>query len=131
MPQAPQINFDDTTLSAGEPVVTVNQFAEPVTRSVFRFVHVADAHIPEPELADVNLDGEVDGLDVDPFVDVLLNGQDDWTADMNQDGVVNGLDVDPFVAAVVGGGVAEVPEPSALLLTLAALGILGAWRRKR
>ena len=51
---------------------------------------------------------------------------------MNEDEVVNGLDVDPFVAAVVGGGgVAAVPEPSALLLTLAALGILVAWRRKR
>jgi hypothetical protein len=129
MPQAPQINVDDTALSAGEPVVTVNQFAEPVTRSVFRFVHVADAHIPEPELADVNLDGEVDGLDVDPFVDVLLDGQDDWTADMNQDGVVNGLDVDPFVAAVVGGGTQPVPEPSTLLLCIVALGVVGGWRK--
>ena len=28
-------------------------------------------------LGDVNFDGEVNGLDVDPFVDVLLNGTDD------------------------------------------------------
>ena len=44
---------------------------------------------------DVNGDGEVNGLDVDPFVDVLLNGPPSATADMNADGSVNGLDVDP------------------------------------
>ena len=38
------------------------------------------------ELGDVNLDGEVNGLDVDPFVDRLLNGPDQAEADMNQDG---------------------------------------------
>jgi hypothetical protein len=81
-------------------------------------------------LGDVNLDDVVNGLDVDPFVDVLLNGSFQAEADMNTDGVVNGLDVDPFVAAVVGGGVQAVPEPSTLvLLTLAA--VIGlAWRRR-
>ncbi len=65
---------------------------------------------------DVNLDGVVNGLDVDPFVDVLLNGPFQDEADMNADGEVNGLDVDPFVEAVVGGGVQAVPEPSTLAL---------------
>ena len=73
-------------------------------------------------LGDVNLDGIVNGLDVDPFVDVLLNGPFQGGADMNADGVVNGLDVDPFVAAVVGGGVQAVPEPSTL--ALCGLGLL-------
>jgi hypothetical protein len=82
-------------------------------------------------LGDVNLDEEVNGLDVDPFVGLVTSGTYQDEGDMNGDGEVNGLDVDPFVEAVVGGGVAAVPEPSALLLTLAALGILGAWRRKR
>jgi len=53
-------------------------------------------------LGDVNSDGQVNGLDVDPFVDILLNGPYDPTADMNEDGAVNGLDVELFVAAVVG-----------------------------
>ena len=72
-------------------------------------------------LGDVNLDTQVNGLDVDPFVDRLLNGPDQAEADMNQDGEVNGLDVDPFVAAIVGGGVQAVPEPS----TLALVGLAG------
>ena len=48
---------------------------------------------------------------------------------MNEDGEVNGLDVDPFVAAIVGGGVQQIPEPSTLLLTLIAMGVVGAWRQ--
>ena len=43
---------------------------------------------------------------------------------MNLDGVVNGLDVDPFVAAVVGGGLQAVPEPWTIaLLALAGLAL--------
>ena len=83
--------------------------------------------VPEPVLGDSNLDGEVNGLDVDPFVDVLLNGPYQLEADMNEDDVVNGLDVDLFVAAVVGVGAAAVPEPSTLLLCLVAVGLVGGW----
>jgi len=65
----------------------------------------------------------VNGLDVDPFVEVLLSGPYQTEADMNDDQVVNGLDVDPFVAAVVAGGTQQIPEPSTLLLCLIVLGI--------
>ena len=85
---------------------------------------------PTTLLGDVNLDNVVNGLDVDPFVDVLLNGPFQTEADMNADGVVNGLDVDPFVAAIVGGGVAAVPEPSTLVLAL-GLALLGAGMLRR
>jgi hypothetical protein len=84
--------------------------------------------ITPPDLGDVNGDGVVNGLDVDPFVDVLLNGPYQAAADMNEDGDVNGLDVDPFVAAVVGGA-QQIPEPSTLLLALLALGALGGCRK--
>jgi hypothetical protein len=80
-------------------------------------------------LGDVNLDGLVNGLDVDPFVDVLLSGPYQAEADMNNDQVVNGLDVDPFVAAVVGGGAQQIPEPATLLLALVALGVVRGWRK--
>jgi hypothetical protein len=75
-----------------------------------------------PTLGDMNHDGVVNGLDVDPFVDVLLNGSFDPSADMNRDAQVNGLDVDPFVDAVIGGTTQPVPEPSTLLLAVVALG---------
>ena len=80
-------------------------------------------------LGDVNQDSAVNGLDVDPFVTVLLTGPYQVEADMNQDTVVNGLDVDPFVAAIVGGGLRAVPEPSALVLYIIALGVIGTWRK--
>jgi hypothetical protein len=85
---------------------------------------------------DVNDDTEVNGLDVDPFVDVLLNGTTDtdmeYRADVNDDGIVNGLDVDPFVELVVGGGVAAVPEPSSLVLLLCGVtSLLGVAIRRR
>jgi hypothetical protein len=95
----------------------------------FDAVQLTADSIPDLLLGDVNLDGEVNGLDVDPFVDVLLNGLYQPEADMNEDEVVNGLDVDPFVAAVVGGGAQAVPEPSTLLLALVALGVAGGWRK--
>jgi hypothetical protein len=81
--------------------------------------------ITPPPLGDVNLDGTVNGLDVDPFIGVLLGGTYQTEADMNKDALVNGLDVDPFVAAVVGGGFEAVPEPATWLLV--ALGLAGAF----
>jgi hypothetical protein len=77
---------------------------------------------------DVNLDGIVNGLDVDPFVALVTGGTYQPEADINLDAVVNGLDVDPFVAAVV-GGVQQIPEPSTLLLALLALCVVGGWRK--
>ncbi len=53
-------------------------------------------------LGDVNLDGEVNLLDVQPFVDLLTSGSYQAEADINQDGVVNLLDVQPFVDLLSG-----------------------------
>ena len=47
---------------------------------------------------DVNRDGEVDLLDVSPFVDLLSIGCFQAEADVNGDGDVNLLDVAPFVS---------------------------------
>lgn len=64
----------------------------------------------EDLLGDVNRDSDVNGLDVDPFVSVLLSGTYDPTADMNDDGEVNGLDVDFFVQAVLSGLQSLIPN---------------------
>jgi hypothetical protein len=53
---------------------------------------------------DVNGDGLVNGLDIDPFVALIVMGQLDPAADLNGDGAVNGLDVELFVAILVGVG---------------------------
>jgi hypothetical protein len=92
----------------------------------FRWATAASSRIIN---GDVNFDGDVNGLDVDPFVTAVLGGDYIAPADMNGDGSVDGLDVDPFVAAVVGGGTQQVPEPSTLLLALVALGVVGGWRK--
>ena len=54
-------------------------------------------------LGDVNCDGEVNLLDVTPFVDLLTSGGYSVKADINMDGVLNLLDVNPFVELLSGG----------------------------
>jgi hypothetical protein len=100
-----------------------NDPLNPITQGKF-YIDNITITVPDTLLGDVNFDGEVNGLEVDPFVDVLLSGPYQLEADMNEDQVVNGLDVDPFVAAVV-GGVQQIPEPSTLLLALVALSVVG------
>ena len=56
-----------------------------------------------PLLGDVNLDGEVDFLDISPFIRVLLSGDFLEEADLNQDGEVNFLDISPFISILSGG----------------------------
>ena len=54
-------------------------------------------------LGDVNCDGEVNLLDVAPFIDTLTTDPFNPKADINQDGQVNLLDVQPFVDLLSGG----------------------------
>ena len=54
-------------------------------------------------LGDVNGDGDVNLLDVAPFVDAISSGTFIPEADVNQDGSVDLLDVEPFVNLLSGG----------------------------
>ncbi|MEM9409552.1 MAG: dockerin type I domain-containing protein, partial [Planctomycetota bacterium] len=54
-------------------------------------------------LGDVNLDGFINLLDVEPFVGLLSDGQFQAEADINQDGLVNLLDIEGFVALLSAG----------------------------
>ena len=47
-------------------------------------------------------DGDVNLLDVQPFIVLLQNGGFQDEADINQDGVVDLLDVQPFVELISG-----------------------------
>ena len=53
-------------------------------------------------LGDVNCDGELNLLDVQPFVDLLATGSFSNKADTNRDGSVNLLDVQGFVELLAG-----------------------------
>ena len=53
-------------------------------------------------VGDVNLDGDVNLLDVAPFVDLISTGTFQLEADINEDGQVNLLDVSPFVMLLAG-----------------------------
>ena len=121
---APQLTGTDSAFVSGTTGLVFLE-DEDFASGTFRWATAASARIIN---GDVNFDGEVNGLDVDPFVEAVLGGGYAAPADMNGDGAVDGLDVDPFVAAVVGGGaaaspldVADVPEPSTLVLVLLVL----------
>jgi hypothetical protein len=131
-PSQPQLRVDDLPeYVLGEGGIVLWTYTADIANSApvpTTFHYVDAATILDLLLGDLNLDGEVNGLDVDPFVDVLLNGPYQQEADMNEDQVVNGLDVDPFVATVV-GGTQQIPEPSTLLLCIIALFVVGGWRK--
>ena len=57
---------------------------------------------PKPLLGDVNEDGQINLLDVGPFVDLLAIGSYQAEADMDQNGLINLLDVQPFVDVLAG-----------------------------
>ena len=73
----------------------------------------SDPNVPAgPCFADLNCDGSVNSLDVDPFVLALTDpngygsaypGCNVYNADCDEDGSVNSLDIDPFVEVLTGG----------------------------
>ena len=53
---------------------------------------------PSGELGDVNLDGAVDFLDIQPLIDLLSFGRFQAEGDMDLDGDVDFLDIPLFIA---------------------------------
>jgi autotransporter-associated beta strand protein len=92
---------------------------------------------------DANLDGEVDGADVDIWkLNVGTTGSGVWElADFNYDGEVDGADVDIWKLKVgsslapppggAGLSASIVPEPGTLALLAAALAALAGWMIRR
>jgi len=94
---------------------------------------------PSMLAGDVNGDGNVDALDISPFVAALLAEDhaaflalcpdgEYWAADIQDDGNIDTMDITPFVGLLAGGG-SPVPEPASGLLI--ALGAAGALIRRR
>ena len=81
-----------------EFLVTIHNedFSECCTRVHSIFLPSCTSE-PAMLLGDINEDGGVNLLDVQPFVDLITNGQFDEKADTNMDGSVNLLDIGPFI----------------------------------
>ena len=80
-----------------EFLVTIHNedFSECCTR--LHSVELPDEFPPAMLLGDINNDGGVNLLDVQPFVELITSGQFDEKADINLDGVVDLLDIGPFI----------------------------------
>ena len=68
----------------------------------FNIIATGISDDPPPLLGDINGDGDINLLDVGPFVELLVNGGFQPEADINQDGEVDLLDVGPFVDLLTG-----------------------------
>ena len=71
--------------------------------AIVSFAQLDLSTVPGLLPGDVNQDGSVNLLDVDPMVELVTTGQFQPQADINRDGVVNLLDVGPFVELLSSG----------------------------
>ena len=94
----------EATLLAGSVLGNFEAFARTYGDDLTNPINVdwILAGLVENPLGDVNLDGNVDLLDVAPFVDRISSGSLQVEADVNEDGVVDLLDVAPFVELLAG-----------------------------
>ena len=91
----------------GDGCVTVVDYEQWLER--YR-AYLGNPFAPPPlpsDLGDVNADGLIDGLDIQGFVDVLLNPngatlRERFVTDFNADGQSDTADIGPFVAMLVG-----------------------------
>ncbi len=112
------IAFDTSSLTVGDAFNINLQFGAQST--VFSgsgaevpasFAHPVQINVTaEIICGDVDQDGDVDFLDIDPFIDVLMSGAFLAEADVNKDGVVDFADIPPFIS-ILTGPAPEDPPP--------------------
>ena len=94
-------NFAVTTLAFSDLIVGTHVNPDGELDEIFGVTTI----VVEGEkllLGDINCDGQINLLDVTPFVELLNRGGFSDKADINRDGAVNLLDVTPFVDLLSG-----------------------------
>ena len=117
LPGSPAIGAGDDTSALDE---NVNSLTTDQTGGN-RFVSTVDLGAVESEfddsflLGDANQDGEVNFLDIAPFISLLASNTFLDQADINRDGSVDFLDISPFIALLASGGSAQGNQANATL----------------
>ena len=99
-------------IGAGDNALTLDENGNPLTTDQTggnRFVSTVDLGAVESEfdspflLGDASLNGEVNFLDIAPFISLLASNTFLDQADVNRDGSVNFLDISPFITLLASG----------------------------
>ena len=118
-----QFSIDDTPISNLQPEQTVTIYdrdgtlsgvladgtpfsfdLNPFIDGYFRPDATLTVTLVEPTLllGDVDMNGEVNFFDIQPFIDVLASQQFQAEADIDRNGVVNFFDIQPFIDILAG-----------------------------
>ena len=91
-------HHDSLTDGTNPPATASIDQVRILTESSLQFAPLDDVC----EIGDVNRDGEINFLDISPFIELLSSGGFQCEADINQDGVVTFLDISPFIGLLSG-----------------------------
>ena len=91
----------DRTGTTFLPVISANYLTVQIEVPDVEYVAVDDFSLRPFLLGDINFDGSVDLLDVEPFVAIVSSGDFLAEADANSNGAVDLLDVDAFVDLLI------------------------------
>ena len=87
----------------GDGVDDFTVFARSLNGAVdVGFATLFGSQISATILGDINLDGNIDFLDISPFISILTSGGFQLEADINQDDAVDFLDISPFIGVLLG-----------------------------
>ena len=89
------VSTNDVHLNANGFLVLANDFAE-------QMIALQSVTSPDVVKGDVNMDGKINFLDINPFIMALTAGEGPAEADCNCDGEINFLDIPVFVDKLTG-----------------------------
>jgi len=95
--------FEDfETISVAEQV-PLTQGVQQVRLDMLGTFTLDNFSVTDFLLGDINRDGQINFLDITPFISLLSSGMFQDEGDINGDGAVNFLDIRPFISLLSGG----------------------------